>query len=289
MGIRLESNVIYGVQFTTKETKAFEAFMKDKPKDWLLMRYVEQTLAQDWKTRKDRPRVYDDYILSHYFHKIDAKTKKVAHPYRPFWSGLPKKYLETVEQDVRGAAADYLKQMGWDSEAQALFKHKMIIWPESRSDNSPTNIFGYLQERRYASEIDYALLDILGIESGTHIYTIKGKRPWECGTVRHNRGWHTLNIQNMLPINFYPNENIIKRVVWQRGGSMKQYIAKKKEIWDKYHKDRMPYKNYPCEGWNGSDFYFYPVDMLFKLICKHVPAIRYDVMRLEKFLIFYWC
>jgi hypothetical protein len=66
------------------------------------------------------------------------------------------------------------------------------------------------------------------------------------------------------------------------------YPDAKKAIWDKYHEHLKPYKCYPCDGWFGSDFYFYSMDMLFKLISEHVPAIKYDVMRLEKFLCFYW-
>jgi hypothetical protein len=52
MGIRIHSAVVYGVKFTSKETKAFETFMKGKSPNWFLMRYVEQALQATAKRRK---------------------------------------------------------------------------------------------------------------------------------------------------------------------------------------------------------------------------------------------
>jgi hypothetical protein len=296
MGTRVHSAVIYGVKFTVKETKAFESFMKDKPPEWFLMRYAEQAMVEDWKKRKipyNKRSVYTDNLFLHYLYKIDRRKKTAAHPYRPFWTGVSKKELERIEHDLWGRASDYLKKKSWNSEAQGAFKLKMF-WPESHSDCDPNNMFGYVQESRYASEIDYALLDILKIGTNSKTYTIPGKRPWECGTAydKKRKTFYTLNGQNMLPEKYYPKdkrEEIISKILWRKGvQNYYQYVEEKEEIWNEYHKDRKPYKNYPCEGWNGSDFYFYPVDRIYQLICKYIPTIKYDVMRLDKFLCFYW-
>jgi hypothetical protein len=253
-------------------------------------------MAEEWKKRNvpyNKKSIYSDFLFLNYFYKIDRRKKRAAHPYKPFWTGASKKVLEMIESDLSGRASDYLKKAGFESESQMAFRMK-VFWPESRSDCDPNNMFGFVQESRYASEIDYALLDILKIGTGPKTYVIPGKRPWECGTTYDKKGksFYTLNGQHMLPEKYYPKDKrneIISRILYRKGvQNYYNYVGEKEEIWNKYHRDRQPYKNYPCEGWSGSDFYFYPVDRIYRLICKHIPEIKYDVMRLDKFLCFYW-
>lgn len=289
MGLRLNSAVIYGVQFNKVETAAFETFMENKPRYWLLMRYIEKAIKEEGKNN-----LYQDFIIANNFYKINPKTKKACIPYKPFWSGLPAKYLEQVENDFFNKTIDYLKQMGRSSYDIEKLE---FVWPESSCEYGPSNLFGYIYESRHASEIDYALIDFMKIKGTENkIIVVPGTRPWECGTFydKKSKTWHTFNGQNMLPNNYYPlGKEINKRpdlekVLFQNGGTKKEFIERKKKIWDKYHRDHKPYKNYPCEGWAGADFYFYPVDMVFKTMSEYIPEIKYDVMRLEKFLCFYW-
>jgi hypothetical protein len=90
MGIRIHSSVVYGVEFTARETKAFEKFMKGKPNCWFLMRYVEQILEHEWKQRQkpysERGR-YDEALISHNFIKRNKKGIALK-PFRPFRDSL---------------------------------------------------------------------------------------------------------------------------------------------------------------------------------------------------------
>jgi len=293
MGIRLNSAVIYGVQFTQKETRAYEKFMKDKPRYWLLMRYIEQQLAQDWVRKKSGKHRQYDCFFTHYFSKISKKTKTAVHPYKPFWAGMSKEDLADVGEHIFDRASDHMKAMGREDCCKSL-ERNFFMWPALHNEGDPTCLLGYIQERNYAREVDYALIDILELPGGApEIRVIKGGYPWELGTSydKKSKDWMTLNGQNMIPLNNLPKEEkekVYEEICIQHGGTRKQYIAKKKAIWDKYHGQRKSYKVYYGEGWWGSDFYFYSMDMLFKLVSEHVPAVRYDVMRLEKFLCFYW-
>ena len=292
MGIRLNSAVVYGVQFTQKETRAYEAFMKDKPRYWILMKFIEQQMAQDWKTKQSgKPRQYDCFFI-YYFAKLSKKTKTAVHPYKPFWAGMSKKNLDRVGRNIFDEAGNYMKAMGREDSCKSL-ERDFFMWPALHNEGDPECMFGYVQERNYARDVDYALMDIMDFREKSRIDVIKGTYPWECGTSydKKQKLWYTLNGQHMVPLNDLPKElkkELYAQIDTQIGGSKREYIAKKKAIWDKYHGRRKPYKCYPCEGWFGSDFYFYSIDMIFKMISEHIPAVKYDVMRLEKFLCFYW-
>jgi hypothetical protein len=292
MGIRLNSSVVYGVKFSKKETMAFENFMENKPEYWFLMRFIEQQLKQDWIIKKSgKPREYDCFF-AHYFTKISPKTKTALHPYKPFWAGMSKKDLAHVEKYLFSSASDYMKSMDREDLCGNLDRD-FILWPALDNDGETTNLFGYIQERNYAREVDYALINILKLDGREKSIVVKGNYPWELGTSygKMSKQWMTCNGQHMIPLNKIPakdRDRVYAEICTQKGGTKEQFIAKKKAIWDKYHGTRKPYKTYYGEGWFGSDFYFYSMDELFKLISKHIPSIKYDVMRLEKFLCFYW-
>jgi hypothetical protein len=271
--------------------------MKGKPRYWFLMRLIEEHLKLDWKNKAKQYRIKDHYYDIHFIHnfvKRSKKTKVALHPYRPFWDGMSKKQLKRVEEDLYSAVYDYLKSMGCESEARSYqMGPGLIQWPTSHPEYEPKNLLGYFAESNYAREVDYALVDMLDIGMDNQNIVIKGGRPWELGTDydKKRRSWHTCNGQNMVPERFIPKElreEILEKVLTQYGGTRKQFLATKKTIWDKYHKFLRPYKVYSGDGWGGTSFYFYSIDVLYELISKHIPAIKYDVMRLEKFLCFYW-
>jgi hypothetical protein len=297
MGIRIHTAIIYGVQLTTKETRAYEAFIKDKSRYWFLMRLVEAHMKVDWKNHKSKQyrmkSNYYDIHFTHYFVKRAADNVALK-PYRPFWAGMSKEELQRVEEDLYTATSKYLKSFGQESEGRSFdMGPGLIQWPVSKPEFEPKNLLGYIGETNYAREVDYALIDMLDIGMQDKNVVIKGSRPWECGTDYHKatKTWGTFNGQNMLPEHFLPEaerEKLLTLIFRQHGGTQKQFIATKKAIWDKYHKFLRPYKVYSGDGWGGTSFYFYPIDALYELISKHIPAIKYDVMRLEKFLCFYW-
>jgi hypothetical protein len=295
MGIRIHTTLIYGIQFTNKESRAFEAFMKGKPRDWFLMRLIEEHLKQDWERRKQNPKKrfpYDIYFTND-FVKRSKKTRMPLKPYRPFWTGMSKKQMAEVEEDLNQSTYDYLKSVGCASDAQAFKTRSFIQWPTSHPEYEPKNLLGYIGENNYAREVDYAMIELFEIGQQNKTYVIDGKRPWECGTDYHkaSKSWGTFNGQNMIPDHLLPRnkrEELLHKIEFQQGGTRNQFIATKKAVWDEYHGHLRPYKIYYGDGWGGTSFYFYPIDMLYKLISEHIPSIKYDVMRLEKFLCFYW-
>lgn len=271
--------------------------MEGRSRYWFLMRLIEQELKRDWERGKQKNyRIEDHYYsvpFTHYFSKKSPKTKKPLRPYRTFWTGMPKKELEKVERDLYTATAENLRKMGWESEARSFDKGSMIQWPCSRPEGEPAHLLGVIEESNYNRYVDWALADLFRLNGKDRIITLKGQRPWEVGTSFHkkSKAWHTFNGQNMLPEAFLPKdkkEALFTDILYQHGGTRQEFIARKKEIWDKYHRWLRPYKIYNGDGWGGSSFHFYPADRLFELISKHIPAIKYDVMRLEKFLCLYW-
>lgn len=291
MGIRINSALVYGVKFTNKECRAFEKFLSDKPQDWFLMRFIEKDLADSWSEYgKKKLHYYDIYFTMDFLAR--SKKGKALHPYRPFWYNYSKKNLRLVESDLYDAAAEYLSSHGATSESRG-FERRFIWFPFLHHDCQPTNIFGRVVEHNYARETDYALVDLLDFREKSKIITIKGQYPWELGTTadREKKGhWHTFNGQNMVPEIAYPvseKEHVLNTILYHKG-TRKDFIARKKEIWDKYHDYLRPYKTYYGDGWHGTSYHFYEVDMLFKFISEHIPEIRYDIMRLEKLLCYYW-
>lgn len=295
MGIRINSAVIIGVKFTPQETKAYEAFMEGKSRYWFLMRLIEQELKIDWEKKQKIYSVEDHYYsiyFTHYFSKKSLKSNRSLQPYRPFWTGMSKKELEKVERNLYTFTAEYLRKMGWESEARSFDKGSMIQWPCSKPEGEPAHLLGVVEESNYDRYVDWALADLFQLEGQDRTIALKGQRPWEAGTSfqRKSKAWHTFNGQNMLPEAFLPKDkkSILSSILHQHGGTRQEFIDRKKGIWDKYHRWLRPYKIYNGDGWNGSSFHFYPADRLFELISKHIPAIKYDVMRLEKFLCLYW-
>jgi hypothetical protein len=285
MGIRPHTSVVYGIKLLQKETIAFEAFMKDKPRDWFLAKLIQQELSKKTKNQ------YYDIYFSHYFVKLikDSGFANLKHckPIRPFWSGMTKKQIDFICEDLDSALTVYLGTFGRKKEIPVN-----ICWPESEPEFGIKNVLGLISQTSNDSSIDYCLLDILKIKEDKTII-IQGTRPWETGTSRlkKDRVWYTYNCENLIPkilVSEKQYEEILTQISIQKGGTKQQYIAKKKAIWDKYHAHLKPYKIYSCDGWGGTNFYFYPVDMLFKLISEYVPEIKYDDMRLEKLLCFYW-
>ena len=288
MGIRINSAIAYGVQFTAKEARLYEKALKDKPRHFLLMRWVEAALALSNKRGK---LYYHDCHRAYDFIKFNKKTQKPVKPYRPFWVGMSKKTLKT---DLMTLAVENLEAAGRGSEASSL--ERLRLWePDTDGECKPPRILAFVEERNYARDVDYGWVDFLGIKGvEDRIIHLKGKRPWECGTEKYReREWHTFNGQNLLPERNLPKDKegraeILRKIMWQHGGTKDEFIRRKKEIWDKYHGDMKPYPIYYGDGWYGTDIYFYPAEVLFQLVVDLVPGIRFDVMRLEKFLCLYW-
>ena len=293
MGIRINSAVVYGVKFTEKETAAYEKFMKGKSENWILMRFIEDDIAKSEKERgKKKVFHYYDVFFTMSYLKRSIKGKAL-HPYRPYWHGLSKKKLEAVEEDLYGETEKYLSSHGAITEAKG-FSRKHIWLPHRDTESGPPNIFGYVTEENYAMDTDYALVDFLGFKESDKIITVHGQYPWELGTIPMNKkktSWMTINGENMISKKVLPlnkeNESIYEAIL-NFTGTRRDFIKKKKAIWDRYHGHLKPYKVYFGNGWHGTSFYFYQVEMLFQFLAKYVPAIRYDVMRLEKLLCYYW-
>jgi hypothetical protein len=288
MGIRINSAIAYGVQFTAKEARLYEKAMKDKPRHFLLMRWVEAALALSNKHGEFH---YHDCSQAYDFIKFNKKTQKPLKPYRPFWVGMSKKTLKT---DLMTLATENLEAAGRSSEVSLL--RGLKLWePDTDGECKPPRILAFVEERNYDQDVDYGWVDFLGIEGvENRIIHLKGRRPWECGTERYKKKeWHTCNGQNLIPQRNLPKDpeeraTILRAIIGPVGGTKAEFIRRKKEIWDKYHGDMKPYPIYYGDGWYGTDYHFYPAEVLFKTVADLVPGIKFDVMRLEKLLCLYW-
>lgn len=295
MGIEINSAVVAGVQFTRKESRAYEKFMENKPRNWLLMRWIEEMIRMSWNTDKKGGINLHSCYIGFDFMKRHKKTKKALKPYRPFWQGFSTKKLEDLENrvDLKDYAAEYIKTNGNIEELTPL----NIWFPDSDSEALPPRMLASVIEENYAREVDYGLIPILELEGMENaVIQMVGKRPWEAGTEKYKmekgtpERWYTHNGQHFLPEKYLPKDkrDEILQSVLHHVGSKKQFLEKKRKLWDLYHGDMKPYKTYPGDGWGGGGYYEYPIDLLYELISKLIPGIRYDVMRVQKYLCFYW-
>jgi hypothetical protein len=275
MGIRINTAVAYGVQFTKEESQLYKKTIKGKHRNFLLMEWVEKALS----IKSDRYSCCN----AHDFRKFTRNHEPIK-PYRPFWDGWSKKKI--AKTDIIYEAAQNLIRHHRLSEGLALDKFK--LWePDGNGECKPPYILSIINEneRNYAREVDYALVDYFKI-AGTNnkIIVIKGRYPWEAGTTKTKGGtWITLNGQHMI-------QNLAKPLlhkILSHPGPKEDFIKLKKNIWDLHHGTFRPYPIYSGDGWWGTDFHFSPVDLLYQVTAKLV-GIKYDVMRLQKFLCFYW-
>jgi hypothetical protein len=295
MGIRINSAVVAGVEFTQKESRVFAKFMKDKPHNWLLMRWIERLIQISWKIEKEKRINLHSCYIGFLFMKRDKKTGKALRPYRPFWQGFSAKKLKELENrwDFREFATQYLIINGSEEKLDRL-----DLWfPDNNSEVKPFRMLAFVIEQNYAREVDYGLLPILKLENTDNsVIPMVGKRPWEAGTEKYKvekgtpERWYTHNGQHFLPEKYLPEDkrDEILRSILHHTGSKKQFLEKKRKLWNLYHGDMKPYKIYPGDGWGGGGYYEYPIDLMYEMISEMVPGVRYDVMRVEKFLCFYW-
>jgi uncharacterized protein (DUF1697 family) len=286
MGIRINSAIVYGVKFTREETSLYDKTMEGKERNYLLKRWVEFALDIESKGEGRYQSCYQAYN----FAKFDKKGK-ILKPYRPFWVGMSEKALK---KDLMTLAGENLKTHGRVSEAEGVDRFR--LWePDRDTEDKPQGILGIVDEINYDRSVDYGLVDVFKISGVSNkVLVLKGKRPWECGTtcLKDRPGeWHTHNGENMLPIRWLPKnkaKEIVQQVLYHKG-TREEFIEKKRELWLRYHhKEMKPYKSYACDPWGWTDSSFYPVDLLYQLVAKIVPGIKYDVMRLEKMLCLYW-
>jgi len=273
MGIRINSAVVYGVRFTNKEIGLYEKFIHGKPENFLLMMWVEKALQSD----VGRYKCHSAYN----FVKFNEKHCPVK-PLRPFWEGMSAGVLKGA--DILRLAEENLEKHERVSEAKSM--DKFDLWePTNDVDFKPGGVLALVKERNYAREVDYSLVDFFNMNMENKVIPIVGRYPWECGTTLVTKGeYYTHNGENMLPD--LPKE-VLHEVLYHTG-SKESFIKKKKKIWDQYHGDVKPYPVFTGDGWHGSGFYFYQVDVLFQVVAELVPGIKYDVMRLEKLLCLYW-
>jgi hypothetical protein len=279
MGIRIHSAVAYGVQFTKCESRLYEKTMKGKSRDLLLRKWVELALSKETKE-------FSRYSCHQAFNFIKfTKAHKPVKPYQPFWTGWSEEKFS--KNSILDLASDNLKRHERVSESESL--ERFELWePDNDRECKPSNILGFVVEDNYAREVDYALVDHFNLtDMKDDIIVIKGHYPWEAGTSKVDKRknvWHTHNGQHMISNLPLP---LLQKVLIHHG-TKKEFIKLKKDIWDKHHGDLKPYQIYSGDGWWGADFHFYPVDILFQTVAKLVPGIKYDIMRLQKFLCFYW-
>jgi hypothetical protein len=278
MGIRIHSAIAYGVQFTKAESLLYEKALKGKPSGILFMKWVERELFEE--NAKTSIRRYN----SHHAYKFIKFTRnhKPMKPYQPIWADWSEEKLSKI--CIISEAIKNLVKHERLAEGRGL--DELELWEPYNDGDKPSRILAIVAENNYAREVDYGLVDhfkISGLKN--KIIPIKGRYPWEAGTEKDKDGtWFTFNGQHMIPNLPQP---ILRKILFHPGPK-KDFIRLKKNLWDKYHGHLRPYLIYSGDGWWGTDFHFYPADLLFQTVADLVPGIKYDVMRLQKLLCFYW-
>jgi len=285
MGISVNSAVVGAVKFNKKETSIFEKFMIGKPYYWLHMRWIEKMIEVE---KSNKGTKWEGCLNPIYgYLKRGEKTGKITYPIRPFWHRRSKSDVEKMERRGFLIRQDTEDRMPFD-----LGK----VWFPSDGSREGQKLLGIEMEGNYAREVDYALLDLLKLQDcEDFLYKVSGSRPWECGTTKidsknKKQEWYTCNGQHMLPRSNIPEDKVddVYRKILSFTGPRNEFIKLKKQLWDLYGSGEKPYKVYAGEGWFGSNYNFYPVDILYQTVCELIPEIRYDVMRIEKYLCLYW-
>jgi len=298
MGIRPVGTVIYGVELDTDEIETMNqmASRRQIMYKWI-SNMVSEDIAMSKMSLKDRAdfKVFNN---AHVFLKRFSNGH-VKKPYKPFWSGnekLQRKVRKDIELETENYLAEIQKGMSeHDKEQFGLEWNPEKFWiPVSDVDDDeriPTTILGCVYHEDYCNDIFYSLFPILNVSEvhSVKVMEVPGTLPWETGTTKYKDKYVTVNPENLIPLwRNLPKEQqeeIFKLLEPHK--NKKQYEIIKKELWDKYHGEFPPYRTYPHEGWYGSHMYFYEVDLLYEIVCD-MCNLKYDQLRLRKYLVFWW-
>jgi len=234
--------------------------------------------------------------IAYRYVKIDKrkKTDMCIKPIRPFWADFKKRDMEKIKE---GYFHKYFSKYA-PPTVGGLDKRKYhddIIYPSLSFEDEVTNFIGIkVEEKNYDRAVDWALITILDVPAESGLIKCPGTRPWESGTTElidnsgKKIGWFTFNGHNMYPM---PNSEVPKEdmaLMHCFKGTRKQYIKAKKESYYKVCPNEKAYYNHPNELWGWSSISYVFADFVYEKLSKWVPEIKYDYMKLGKYINFFW-
>jgi hypothetical protein len=170
-----------------------------------------------------------------------------------------------------------------------LESHENFIFPD---DEDIENFIGMKYgERNYNRDVDWALSAVLNLPPEGGLILVPGTRPWETGTTQikeKKNQWFTFNGENMfsLPINKMSDD--IFNLLNSFKGSRTQYIKAKKQIYYQLCPNAKAYYNHSNEMWGWSVMSYNVVDFIYDFFSKQIQEIKYDYLKLNKYIAFYW-
>jgi len=259
--------------------------------DAVSMKLIEEMIELE----KKRKRSSLTHIAYNYV-KIDKRKKsdRCVKPIRPFWADFKKRDMERIKEGYfdkyyNKHTAPFIK--GIDPHKY----HDDFIYPYLSCECDAPNFIGVRQDKKnYNRDVDWALISILNLPPEGDLIKCPGTRPWETGTTEltdrsgKKIGWFTFNGQNMFPI---PDDKIPEeeyKLLNHFKGTKKQYIEAKKAAYYKVCPNEKAYYNHPNEmwGWSGMSYVF--ADFVYETLAKWVPEIKYDYLKLRKYINFFW-
>ena len=275
MSIRPVVSIVYGVQLNKKEQNACKKAFKNISLDMLTMMWIEELYKKEDTS----------FHYINFYSKFNENNEYMG---IPFWDNK-----EDVK-DLDKEAIQNLKNANKYSNDNIMRYTDLseLIWfPFFGNDESYINsLIGWQYHRTYHDDSFYCLFPLLKASSKSRVIKMKGTLPWETGINKTKNGdYFILNGEHILPRKLIIEKedlNIYYGSVLTKDKNL--LISKRKELWDKYHGDRLPLRCYPHEGWNGSDPWLEAVNVLYKIVSNIVPEVNYDVLRLDKFVCLYW-
>lgn len=290
MGLSPISQVVYGLKISKKTTKAFLKWKKENNNlsdDAILMMIIEEMIKFWWKNKSCR----FFWMLAKYL-KVNRrkKMKRCYEPYIPFWSGYKKSDLKKMKEEEKFDKyfVEYIQSVLTKKE-EIFGIHNNIILPIFDVDEGIENFIGIeYGDENYGRDVDWSLMSVLNLPPEGGLVKVPGMRPWETGTKKIKDKWFTFNGENMfsLPHKEIPEKD--RRLLYSFSGTRKQYIVAKKEAYYRLCPNEKAYYNHENEMWGWSAMTYAVVDFIYEFICKHVPEIKYNYMKLEKYISFSW-
>jgi len=317
VGIRISSQVLFGIELSNKASNAIIKYKDKNGYDSIVIKMIEEYAKLKERTQDlhfSKIKEKDDCTFWE-FDTLMKRTKKgrFSRPITTLWSKYSNKkvkviteYLEDIDELLTNGQKQHMSRRysndpvlegeKLDSAARREVEkaRKLVFIPD---EDISGNVLGIVYgERRYNDEVDWALSETLGYASENKLIDVSGKRPWEVGVQENNGKWSIFNGQHLIPESRFSGDNskladedqeLFKRCLSYGFSSKKKLTDTAKKLFTSYSK-KSPYYTSAHSGWWGDIFHYNRLSFIIRTISKIIPEVKFDFMKMKKYVYFYW-